>query len=291
LTSHFYAYSVYERSFQKNKELIINYEQKNNELSMECNDLVTEYNALAIEYQIFKSMNFLETEYDNLSDDCQTFQNNILQSIEANCTAVTIVYYTNFSANEQKITLSVPYENYDFYHTRWHPNWGENFDPRAVTEYITSDEPLITEIVMTVKSKTQSKEELANALLDFVQDKGHILSLRCYPSTSAEYKYPIETLVEMGGDCDAHAVLYGTLMKEAGFKVLLVLSERIGWQYHVAVAVHLEKPPTNSRADIENFFFTYNGEKYYYAETTSWNWRVGDLPPKLYNLTFSIMPL
>lgn len=259
LISNFYTYSLYENSLQKN-----------NELTKEQEELVAKYN--------------------DLDEDYQTFRNSIFQSVEDNCTAVTIVYYINFSKNERKITLSVPYEKYDSYHKLSHPKWGEDWNLTSATEYITSNETIINEIVMTVERQTHSKEELANALLDFVQDKGHGLSLRYFPSS--ELKYPIETLVEMGGDCDTHAILYATLMKRAGFKVLLLFSnEKIDDQNHVAIAVHLENLPTNSLEDIEDSDFTYNGEKYYYAETAGWNWRVGDIPPKFQNLTFQIMPL
>ena len=157
-------------------------------------------------------------------------------------------------------------------------------------DYITRNETIVSQIVETVVSQTRSEEELANALLDFVQDKQNGLSIRYYPTR--EFKYPIETLVEMGGDCDTHAILYATLMKAARFEVLLLYSnEEIDGQHHVAIAVRLEKPPQNSLSKIEDSVFNYNGEKYYYAETTSWGWRVGDLPQKFQNLTFRAMPL
>ena len=189
-----------------------------------------------------------------------------------------------------KITLSVPYGKYDSYHNKWHPAWMGDLDLSSATEYMTTNETIITEIVDTVESQTQSREELANAFLDFVQDKGHGLSIRCYPST--EYKYPIETLVEMGGDCDAHAFLFASLMKAAGFKVLLLFfDEIIEYQHHVAIAVQLENPPTNSLENIEDFHVSYNDEEYYFAETTCSNWRIGDLPPTLKDIPYKIFPL
>jgi hypothetical protein len=232
----------------------------------------------------------LEDARAQLEDDFQTFRNKVFQSVEDNYTAVTIMYYTNFSKTERKITLAIPYEKYDYYHSLNHPKWDANRNLSLASEYITSNESIIIEIVAAVKSQTQSKEEIANSLLDFVQDKRHGLSIRYYPTS--ELKYPIETLVEMGGDCDTHAILYATLMKTAGFKVLLLFSnEKINDQFHVAIAVHFENPPKHSLTEIEDSSFTYNEEKYYYAETTGWNWRVGDLPPIFQNLTFQIMPL
>jgi hypothetical protein len=137
---------------------------------------------------------------------------------------VTIVYYTNNGKNQQILSLSIPYEKYDAYHKKNHPYWGENNLTSAI-EYVSSNETIINQIVETVKGQTKNEEELANALLDLVQDKESALSIRYYPTT--ELKYPIETLVEMGGDCDTHSFLYGTLMKAAGFKVLFAGTHRL----------------------------------------------------------------
>ena len=231
----------------------------------------------------------LVEEYNGLVNRTNEFRGEVLCRAEDNQAVVTIMYYTNFSRNQQIITLSVPYEQYNASHYEKHPYWCNETLTYAI-DYITYNETIINQIVETIKNQTQSKEELANALLDFVQDKGHGLSIRYYPTN--ELKYPLETLVEMGGDCDTHAFLYGTLMKAAGFKVLLLLSkEKIEGQLHVAAAIHLENSPKNSLSKIEDKDFTYNGEKYYYAETTNRNWRVGDLPPELKNLTFYLTPI
>lgn len=231
----------------------------------------------------------LVQERDELLESNQKFRNDVFYEAEDNCTAVTIAYCTNFSQIQQIISFSVPYEKYDAYHKISHPHWGK-LNLTSAIEYITTNETIINNIVETIRVQTQSQEELANALLNFVQDKGNGLSIRYYPTT--ELKYPIETLVEMGGDCDTHSILYGTLMKNAGFKVLLLFSnDTIEEQYHVAIAVHLENPPANSLSQYDDFSLTYDGEEYYYAETTIVHWRVGDLHPKFENTTFNVLPL
>ena len=233
-----------------------------------------------------KSYIELGKQKDELSKRYLEFENKIFYEAESNCTAVTIVYYTNFSQNRQIISFSVPYETYNASHTKNHPYWGiQNLT--SASEYVSDNEPIIKQIVETIKNRTKSEEELANALLDFVQDKGQSLSIRYYPTT--ELKYPIETLVEMGGDCDTHSFLYGTLMKTAGFKVLILISnETLGdGQYHIATAIHLANPPEKSLPDYSDYYLTSDGEKYYYAETTNVGWRVGDLPPMYENVTFN----
>jgi len=188
--------------------------------------------------------------------------------------AVSVVYYTKFGEEKHIISFSVPYDLYKYYHEKSHPPLNLDLPStlKEARQYITPNEQIIQNIVSEIKMQTNSEEELANALLDFVQYKGHILSIRYYPTL--EFKYPIETLVEMGGDCDTHAFLYATLLKAAGFKVLLLFSSD---GTHAAVAVHLETSPQHS-TQKSVWYFTYNGLKYYYAETTHWGWRVGDLP-------------
>jgi len=160
-----------------------------------------------------------------------------------------------------------------------------------VGEYITSNETIIRQIVEKIRNETQSEEELANALLDFVQYKRFTLSIRYYPTT--ELKYPIETLVEMGGDCDTHSFLYATLMKAAGFKVLILLSKEplSNGLPHVATAIHLTTPPAHSLPEYEDKVFIYNNETYYFTETTTWNYRVGDLPTWLKDVDFYSVPI
>jgi hypothetical protein len=141
--------------------------------------------------------------------------------------------------------------------------------------YLTPNESIIKSIVSKIKDQTGSEEELVDALLDFVQSKSFTLSNRYYYTN--EYKYPIETLVTMGGDCDTHAFLYATLLKAAGFKVLLAFTSDMS---HVGVAVHLTNTPLHYKQNSCSYF-TQANERYYYAETTSWGWMVGDMPPDI----------
>ncbi|MGB9694006.1 MAG: hypothetical protein ACPLYF_04105, partial [Fervidobacterium sp.] len=101
-----------------------------------------------------------------------------------------------------------------------------------------------------------------------------------------------ETLVEMGGDCDTHSFLYATLMKAAGFKVLILLSKNpvSNGLPHAATAIHLTKPPTHSLPEYEDKVFIYNNETYYFAETTTSSYRVGDLPTWLKDVDFHKIP-
>jgi hypothetical protein len=253
-------------------------------LGADFNDLAEKYSDLTRKYDD------LTSDYENLVENQSQLINDVFNTSQTNCTAVTVLYYTNFGTDQQIMPISIAYKTYEDYHNRFHPKWDER-NLTSAEEYITNEDTIVNQIVESVRNQTTGEEELANALLDFVQYKNISLSMRYYPTT--ELKYPIETLVEMGGDCDAHSFLYATLMKAAGFDVLLLLSKEPidGSLRHVATAVHLASPPTHSLPEYDDKVITLEEQEYYFAETTSWNYRVGDYPTPLQNVDFYIIEI
>jgi hypothetical protein len=81
-------------------------------------------------------------------------------------------------------------------------------------------------------------------------------------------RYPIETLVDNGGDCEDTAILMAALLNTMGYEV--VLSD---FTQHVAVGVL-------GSEGISGTYWTHNGGKYYYLETTGKGWEIGELPPE-----------
>ncbi len=255
---------------------------------------------ILIDESLKESYNKVLAENDELRSKYETLLNEYSVSIiedsivQENSTAVTIVYYTGFTSERHSMTLAIPYEKYTAYHERKHPYWGIR-NLTLPIEYITDNETIINEIVSTIRSQTKSEEDLANSLLDFVQYKDRTMSIRYYPTD--ELKYPIETLVEMGGDCDTHSLLYATLMKAAGFKVLVLFSnEKLSsGLHHVATAVHYSHTPSFPESIPQKAIVTYNGEEYYLAETTSWVNYVGEIDQEpeseFGNLTYQVVPI
>ena len=227
----------------------------------------------------------LQEDVANITRNYQAYRNNVEYIANENYTPVTIAYYTNFSQNQHFLSIDVSYEKYVDYKTMIHPIWDKsNFDPAL--DYITTNDTIIKQIVNSVKNKIENEEELANALLNFVQDKRTALNIRFYPAK--ELKYPIETLVEMGGDSVAHTILYLTLMKAAGFNCLFLYSnETINGQYHTAAAIKLKTPPKHLVQQYKTRFEIYEGELYYYAETTKGPINVGNIPKNFENLNFT----
>lgn len=77
-------------------------------------------------------------------------------------------------------------------------------------------------------------------------------------------KYPIETLYHNSGDCEDHAILLLSILKELNYDCAAILLPG-----HVAVGLAAE--------NIDGSYYNLDGVKYYYIETTNY-WDIGDIP-------------
>jgi hypothetical protein len=74
-------------------------------------------------------------------------------------------------------------------------------------------------------------------------------------------RFPLETLVENGGDCEDTAILFSTLTLILNYGTIYINPPN-----HVAVGV-LGK-------DLQGYYWTYSDKQYYYCETTTLNTRM-----------------
>ncbi len=92
-------------------------------------------------------------------------------------------------------------------------------------------------------------------------------------------RYPLETLVDDGGDCEDTAILTAALIKELGYRVVLIQLPG-----HMAVGVE-------GSDSIQGTYYEYNKSRYYYLETTGAGWDLGELPKEYLNSTATLLPL
>jgi hypothetical protein len=106
--------------------------------------------------------------------------------------------------------------------------------------------------------------QLAECVIAFVQ------TMKYKNDGTYEYpRYPIETLVEKGGDCEDTAILLEAILKELGFDCVLVSPNK-----HMGVGIAL-------KYEISGTAFEHRNKYYYYIETTSAGWGIGDYPDHL----------
>lgn len=78
-------------------------------------------------------------------------------------------------------------------------------------------------------------------------------------------RFPIETLVDGGGDCEDTSILFATVALILNYDTVFISPS-----YHVAVGVW--------GTNLHGYYYTYHDRTYYYCETTGENWRIGDIP-------------
>lgn len=106
--------------------------------------------------------------------------------------------------------------------------------------------------------------QLAECVIAFIQ------SMNYMNDGTYEYpRYPIETLVEKGGDCEDTSILLEALLRSLGFDCVLVSPDK-----HMGVGIAL-------KYEISGAAFPYRNKYYYYIETTSSGWKIGDYPEQL----------
>lgn len=131
----------------------------------------------------------------------------------------------------------------------------------------TGDDRVMESLAARLRSTADARGWDDRKLLDFALAFVQSLPYATDDITSGfdEYpRYPLETLLDEGSDCEDTSILYASLVQQLGFEVVLLSPPG-----HLAVGVHLPGAEGNT---------VHEGTSYLYAETTSPGWRVGQVP-------------
>ena len=176
-------------------------------------------------------------------------------------------YEWSYDGREWQWTLSIPQSLYDYYVEL----------PRVPTEdysiYVThpkDDEyidTLIDKIEEVAADTGYDEMETANFAVSFVQSLPYAVDN--VTTSYDEYpRYPIETLVDNGGDCEDTSILMAAILDAMGYDVVLISPPN-----HMAVGIL-------GNEEFSGTYWSHNEGKYYYLETTGSGWEIGDLPPE-----------
>lgn len=105
-----------------------------------------------------------------------------------------------------------------------------------------------------------SSVDFVNLVASFGQKLTYIPEEIEYP------KYPVETLVDGGGDCEDKAILISKLLHQMGYNTALFFLPK-----HCALGVEMR--------NITGSHVIYEGCKYFFLEPSP-NWKVGQIPDK-----------
>lgn len=182
---------------------------------------------------------------------------------------VTNAKTINWTYNGRTYSFTAPYSDniYSRYLKMTH-RIATAFDYKNYV-YGFDDEDVVAQLVAYVKaaSPNASDYELLNILLACVQSLPYVTDDVWTNDLLPEYpKYPYETLYDGCGDCEDTSVLMVSLIKELGYGSAL-----IEFNDHMGAGVA-------GGDGLSGAYFEKDGVKYYYLETTSEGWRLGEVP-------------
>lgn len=205
----------------------------------------------------------------NLDSNSSTSSHNI-QLEAGNYNATYSWEYPYGSNREWTIKVTIPATTYNYYS-----------DPAKTTDYasyVTKDDPIVDRIATELKNEARNNSfDTAQFVLSFVQNVPYGTDENTTtPPTDNYPRYSDETLVDGVGDCKDHSVLYVSLMESPAINVdmVLFLLTKTGVSVgHMAAGM--------SGTGYTGTYVQYQGEKYYYCETTSPGWTIGTMPPEI----------
>ena len=144
-----------------------------------------------------------------------------------------------------------------------------NNDYALGLQFITSNDSLILSIAAQLSSlKDQAgldRSGEANLALSFVQTIPYAFDNVTYGKEDY-WAFPVETLYHYQGDCEDKSFLYTSIMEDLNYDCALLF-----FSDHVAVGVAFSSVPGGT-------YYAVNSVQYYYSETTSIGWTVGEKP-------------
>jgi len=200
-----------------------------------------------------------------------------------------ISYQWTFEMRPYALSLEIPIERYQWYLTNSVNRSPQMRGSYAMAAFVTAQDSVIIDLAASLQDLAMDKGfdevTLAGFVLSFVQQNIRYANDNISKGVEEYWKYPVETLVEKQGDCEDSTLLYASLMRQLDIKTVLlfyIVDEGIG---HLAAGIALDDEIT------DGYFVTYKEDNYYYCETTSQGFTIGDKPSDIPNDPELIIPL
>ena len=211
------------------------------------------------------------TALQKKASDLETRLNTIL------ATKVTEYYKFSFQFITYDWTIPIPLKTY----------FAEKDLPRPSSYNALVSEPEAKSVMDTL-SRLIKDAELANNLR-----KSDVVSLvgtfvRGLPHNDKDVttaydnypRFPVETLIEQGGDSEDASILAASLLVQQGLNVVFL---RFDQPKHVALGVNV--------SGISGYSWEYQGNRYYYMECSAKEWELGDAPLQFRSAKPTIVPV
>lgn len=153
------------------------------------------------------------------------------------------------------------------------------------SSYVDDDDAVLATIAEDLRSTALlNGHDPVQFILSFVQ--GIPYTSDETTAGQMEYpRYPLETLVDGGGDCEDKVALFASLIRSLAMEndVIMLKYTSPGVSGHMAAGI--------SGDVYEGRSYTYEGSVYYYCETTALGWGIGQFPQELEGYVVQALPI
>jgi len=239
-----------------------------NQLTEEYDDLENDFISIQSEKNILEiDYAELEQNYLEILDDYELLVASLpLSPQQLSGTTLEMDYEWYYKGKSYELALSIPETQYTYYSDL------PRIQDSDYSVYVTH--PYDDEFINTIIRKFNfialeehlTEEEKINLVISFVQSLPYTVD--SVTTSFDEYpRYPLETLIENGGDCEDTSILTASLLKSMNYDLILISPPA-----HMAVGVNVDATGT---------YWDYDGERYYFLETTGEGWEIGEYPDDL----------
>jgi hypothetical protein len=218
------------------------------------------------------------TEQEDSSNFGTASEENLQESSRSTPEYIEVKYSWNYGDGAWSYNLKIPKSAYEYYKTV------NRNKIRNYSYYVTdnTDDEYLAGLAKKFKEAAQKENysdlDMVKNIILFVQSLEYVddkvgTGYDEYP------KFPLETLADQGGDCEDSAILLASLLRELGYGAVLVQ-----FQNHMGVGVKGEDTLPGSYYEVD-------GAHYYYVETTSRGWEIGEMPDQLKDQRAKILTL
>jgi len=235
-------------------------------LNATCAELNARLASLDLEKtQLLSRVTELQAMYDKLSSEYESTLASVPVDTAFSSETVSKSFTWSYAGDIWSISLSVPESLYTYY---------KDLARAPTSDYsIYVTHPYDDEYLGTIVEKFNliavarglSEAEKVNLVVAFVQSLPYTVD--SVTTGFDEYpRYPVETLVDGGGDCEDTSILAAALLHTMNYDVIL-----INPPVHFAIGVNIP--------GSHGYYWSKDDVKYYYVETTGEGWTIGELPP------------
>jgi hypothetical protein len=180
-------------------------------------------------------------------------------------------YQWQYKGRLYQFQLTVPEPAADNYRSRSR-SVGQDYASYAITGPDRPYLPLNT-LMGAIQSESFGEYDAVMLVQAFVE------SLQNTPGLDDRPKYPVETLLDRGGDSEDTSILAAALLNDLGYDSVI-----LGFPGHTAVGV-------KGTGDLAGRYYNYRGADYYYLETAIPGYDFGTVPEEYRNVSATVYPM